>query len=488
MKKLDILSSFWAFYLLFGLGFPFIWFGIIGFYGDDFNQILGIEEFGFLGNISQWVNSYGIFYRPLGYFFLTSIYFLFGWSEALIYFFNLFLYLLACYFTYLLSFKLFSNKFLSIFITLFFGFFPFNASAYLQISSSYMIICYIFVAFFFINFLRYLSEESKRYKFFLLNSLWFSILLIYEQATGLILIILFNIFYINFFKNENDWIKKSYLQSFSFVLTTLVFVFFYFSLPGNPKVETLMELNNQEIEIVSSIISSEEIIQSELNRFTSLVSKIVNSLSLFYINFPYVYEFLGIKIFLLLILITLTMSYLIPNKITIPNKKELFKILIFGTSWTILTIAPFLLYDSFYMPPYAFLFPSFGIGLSVFSIFFIIAKSKSESLNNLLSKFLIFTFSLFFIVQNYGIYLGTREEINFWKKLSIDIENNIVLKKEKSLTIDKNKSFKNNHIFWLEELYGIRYFRHSLGENVDQVNIESRGNQIYIILSNFDQN
>lgn len=182
------------------------------------------------------------------------------------------------------------------------------------------------------------------------------------------------------------------------------------------------------------------------------------------------------------------MSYLIPNKITIPNKKELFKILIFGTSWTILTIAPFLLYDSFYMPPYAFLFPSFGIGLSVFSIFFIIAKSKSESLNNLLSKFLIFTFSLFFIVQNYGIYLGTREEINFWKKLSIDIENNIVLKKEKSLTIDKNKSFKNNHIFWLEELYGIRYFRHSLGENVDQVNIESRGNQIYIILSNFDQN
>ena len=200
MKINSFFSSFWVLYLFLGLVFPFIWFGVIGFYGDDFNQILGIKEFGFLGTISQWIYSYGIFYRPLGYFILTSIYFFLGWSEVLIYIFSLFLFFLSCYFTFVLSYKLFSNKFLSVFVTLFFGFFPFNASAYLQISSSYMIICYSFVAFFFLKLISYLNEENKKYKLFLLNTSWFLILLIYEQATGLILIILTNIFYINFLK------------------------------------------------------------------------------------------------------------------------------------------------------------------------------------------------------------------------------------------------------------------------------------------------
>tara|TARA_B100000963_G_C22626679_1_gene672728 strand:+ start:875 stop:2332 length:1458 start_codon:yes stop_codon:yes gene_type:complete len=483
MKKNSFSSSSWILYLLMGLIFPFIWFGIIGFYGDDFNQIQGIEEFGFLGNISQWVNSYGIFYRPLGYFFLTSIYFFLGSSEALIYFFNLLLFFLACYFTFLLSYKLFSNKFLSVFVTLFFGFFPFNASAYLQISSSYMIICYSFVAFFFLKLMSYLNEKNKKYKLFLLNSLWFLILLIYEQATGLILLILINIFYVNFLKNGNNWIKKSCLQSSGFIFVTMLFVFLYFGLPGNPKVETLIELNNQEVETISSEISSEEIVESESSRFTSLALKIFNSFSLFYMNFPYVFENLGIYISISLILMTLLMSYLIPNKICVPNKNKLFKIFIMGFLWTILTMAPFFLYKSFYMPPYVFVFPSFGLGLSIFSIFFLLVKSTSDFLNNLSFKILIFSFSLFFIVQNYGIYLGTKEEIIFWKKLSKDIKNSSI-HKENSLIIDRNISFKNNHIFWLEELYGIRYFRHSVGERLDQINIVSKGNEIHIKIHN----
>ncbi len=488
MKKNSFFSSFWILYLLLGLVFPFVWFGIIGFYGDDFNQIHGIEEFGFLGNISQWINSYGIFYRPLGYFFLTSIYFFLGSSEALIYLFNLILFFLACYFTFLLSYKFFSNKFLSVFVTLFFGLFPFNASAYLQISSSYMIICYSFVAFFFLNLMSYLNEKNKKYKLFLLNFLWFLTLLIYEQATGLILIILINIFYVNFLKNGNDWIKKSCLQSFGFIIVTMVFVFLYFGLPGNPKVETLIELNNQGVETISSKISSEEIVQSESSRFTSLVLKIVNSFSLFSMNFPYVFENLEIYISISLVLMTLLMSYLIPNKFFVPNKNNLFNIFIFGLLWTILTMAPFFLYDSFYMPPYVFVFPSFGIGLSFFSIFFLLVKSRNDFLNNLSFKILIFSFSLFFIIQNYGIYLGTKEEINFWKKLSKDIKNRSILHDENSLIIDRNISFNNNHIFWLKELYGIRYFRHSVEKEIDQINIVSKRNEIHIKIHNFNQN
>lgn len=488
MKIFSFYSSFWILYLFLGLVFPFVWFGIIGFYGDDFSQILGIEEFGFLGNISQWIYSYGIFYRPLGYFILTSIYFFLGWSEVLIYIFSLLLFFLSCYFTYLLSYKFFSNKFLSVFVTLFFGFFPFNASAYLQISSSYMIICYSFVAFFFLKLISYLNEESKKYKLLLLNISWFLILLIYEQATGLILIILTNIFFVNFFKNEDIWVKKSCIQSFGFVLITILFVLLYFGSSGNPKVETLIELNNQAIGTISSTISSGEIIQNESNRLTSLVLKIVNSFSLFYMNFPYVFENLGTNIFIFLILLTFLMSYLMPDKIDVPNKNELLKIFFIGLLWTSSTVAPFFLYDSFYMPPYVFLFPSYGIGLLFFSIFFLLFKSMNDFLNNFSFKFLVFSFTLFFIVQNYGIYLGTKEEINFWKRLSNDIKDSSMFDNKKSLIIDKNISFKNNHIFWLEELYGIRYFKHSLGKKLDQIKIVSKGKEIHIELYDFNQN
>jgi hypothetical protein len=151
-------------------------------------------------------------------------------------------------------------------------------------------------------------------------------------------------------------------------------------------------------------------------------------------------------------------------------------------------MAPFFLYDSFYMPPYVFVFPSFGIGLSFFSIFFLLVKSRNDFLNNLSFKILIFSFSLFFIIQNYGIYLGTKEEINFWKKLSKDIKNRSILHDENSLIIDRNISFNNNHIFWLKELYGIRYFRHSVEKEIDQINIVSKRNEIHIKIHNFNQN
>ena len=185
-----------------------------------------------------------------------------------------------------------------------------------------MIICYSFVAFFFLKLISYLNEENKKYKLFLLNTFWFLILLIYEQATGLILIILTNIFYINFLKNKNIWVKKSCIQSFGFVLITMTFVLLYFGSPGNPKVETLIELNNQEIETISSTISLEEITQNESNRLTSLALKIVNSFSLFYMNFPYVFENLGSNIFIFIIFMTFLMSFLITDKIFFPNKKS----------------------------------------------------------------------------------------------------------------------------------------------------------------------
>ena len=182
------------------------------------------------------------------------------------------------------------------------------------------------------------------------------------------------------------------------------------------------------------------------------------------------------------------MSFLMPDKIYVPNKNELLKIFYIGLLWTSSTMAPFFLYDSFYMPPYVFLFPSFGIGLLFFSIFFLLFKSTNDFLNNLSFKFLVFSFSLFFVVQNYGIYLGTKEEINFWKKLSNDIKNSSMLDNKKSLIIDKNISFKNNHIFWLEELYGIRYFKHSLEKKQDQIKIVSKGKEIHIELYDFNQN
>ena len=60
--------------------------------------------------------------------------------------------------------------------------------------------------------------------------------------------------------------QKIFYSIFGFVFITMTFVLLYFGSPGNPKVVTLIELNNQEIETISSTISSEEIIQNESNR------------------------------------------------------------------------------------------------------------------------------------------------------------------------------------------------------------------------------
>ena len=42
----------------------------------------------------------------------------------------------------------------------------------------------------------------------------------------------------------------------------MTFVLLYFGSPGNPKVETLIELNNQEIETISSTISLEKLLKT----------------------------------------------------------------------------------------------------------------------------------------------------------------------------------------------------------------------------------
>ena len=119
---------------------PIALFGFPPLYGDDYNAIDSISSMGFYGSLESWINGYGVFYRPIGAIIHFGIYYLFFPNIELLYFVSLIIYLLIGYLLFELINKIKgSSASLSNFVAIFFITFPFNLTAYLQLSSIYFL-------------------------------------------------------------------------------------------------------------------------------------------------------------------------------------------------------------------------------------------------------------------------------------------------------------------------------------------------------------
>ena len=441
---------------------PTVLFGDLGFYGDDYNMLTSLESLGFLGSISQWQDAYGYFYRPLGITFLLSLYHLFGSFSFLMYVVSFCLYLSLVFMLYKVSRIYLKETNLSIFVAIFVASFPFNASAFLQLPSLYM----IFTSLLFLFLLRRLSSIDSLdslSKYLIAIFLWFALLLSYEQITGLVLIIsLALLTKVNFSRKEELW--QLVIRTVLFGLTTLIFMTLYFGSNTNPKITTLESLNSisSDISENSSINNSFE---TESNNFSSsrseaILDKIERSVYFLVNNLLYSLNKIldqGLLGYILLIFSLIPVICISISKVRAPPNKTSLWCIFIGFLWVLGTLLPFLLYKSVHIPPYVLLLPSIGLALVTYGLFWLLWPQKFQFLASFFYKSLFSLLFLVFQFNQYGLYFGIKEELSFWEEISYKYNNNL------NLTNINPK--ENNHIFWAEKLYGLRHFHNLTGDS-----------------------
>ena len=101
----------------------FFWFS--DYYGDDYHFVNFESKEGFyLQSLNDWINNYGIYYRPVGILINLLLYKIFSWNILIFYFCSVVAYLTLAYRAYSLSLKISNHRLdLSIFIFIFFIFF-----------------------------------------------------------------------------------------------------------------------------------------------------------------------------------------------------------------------------------------------------------------------------------------------------------------------------------------------------------------------------
>ena len=459
---------------------PLILFGVPGFYGDDFNMLGSLEiGNGIIGSVQIWISEYGLVYRPVGIFFLNSVYAFFGHSENLIYGISLLIYSLFILIVFK-SAKIFTNdNSLALFVTLFFSSFPFNATAFLQISSLYMM--FTGLSCLLLMILIHLKYRKFRLKGLTLIALiWAMLLLSYEQITGLVAVI----FYLTFIENKSKGtfqsFKTSVLSNSLIIIFTFCFMLFFFLSSSNPKVKTVKDLN----QITQEKILNEETISKEFNidqarantfsesRLDALISKFERSSSFLYNNFSYSLENLvknKITGSILLFFLFMHTFLILLCPIRAPSREFAAKQLIFGFIWVASTLLPFFLYKSVHIPPYVLLIPSIGLAYFIYGMFWLLPFPRQRNISKYLFKAFLALLVMNFQIQQYGYYFGLKEELSFWGDVAGQYSELEKLNEHSSslrISLDKKN---NQHIFWIEKLVGVRFFYDSINSNNNDV-------------------
>ena len=274
---------------------PLFIFGAPGYYGDDNNMLDALSgNNGITGAFLEWVNEYGIFYRPVGSLLLHTTYSLFGFNDYLMYWLNLAFFLAFVLAIYLSTLQVTSCRSLSVFVTCFFATFPFNPTAILQLSSLYMIVTGACTVILLSKYYGYLSNYRHSLKVHTVFSiLWIILLFSYEQVTGLIAAFT-TLFFLNMLdRGAITSVRTSIIKSLPLIIATAGFMLVFFLSPSNPKVTTLNELNNISEQVKKTASFDDEI--SELlttntfseNRFIGLTNKINRSVTFLVDNFRY---------------------------------------------------------------------------------------------------------------------------------------------------------------------------------------------------------
>jgi hypothetical protein len=468
---------------------PFFVFGSPGFYGDDLDLLSSIETKGFWKHIFNWTDNFGLVYRPIGYFLGMLPYAIFGRNEYLLYCLSLFFYLgLIGVIFYQLK-NTTKSIFFSCFGACIFGLFPTNPTAFLQLPSMVMSISAILIILtlgYIVNNVFTLTNKSL----IVLALLWFTQLLVYEQVTGLVSVIIVTIILVNLNLNTKLLIKKILFSSTVLGLTTLIFILMYFFSSSNPKVVSLKKTNILDCSYIESAkkIDTETLPASSLakgvvqtkcdyNKYSGFLLQVSKTIIYLSVNIFYFFEeikkYNSTRMFFLIIIlfIGIILSIYIP---IVPMTNNISKLLVLiGILWVTSTIAPFLVYKSFHMPPYNLMFPSIGVSLIITGLVNFLYASKINKITTFAVKSTFISILITFSVSQYGYYLGLKEELGYWESLFKTI--NPVLSNigtDETLQISEIPGKNNNHIFWLTKATGLRHFKRQLYNNGYNKNVQ----------------
>jgi hypothetical protein len=458
-------SKFWITFPILLVCLPVILFGHPPFYGDDFHYLLGFQENGFWGNTWVWLDTYGLAYRPIGIFISNTLFYLFSDNEIVIYWVSLLLYFIVIYNLFLYLEKITKNLAVTVFVTMFFSLFPFNPTAFLQLSSNYMLVVSILTIIFIGEIGVKKNDINLRYLFLLCIS-WLGLLFIYEQVTGLVAVVVLLMFFLHSHLGLKVAFQKSFLPSVMLGLTTLIFVLVYFFSSGNPKIESIERINQQDeiARVSSNNIVTEQLAKSEtIGRIQSIKLKIYKVYSFSSKNIKYAFfslieeGFLGVVLLILVCFFSILFLLLPVEPI---KRKKALVIFFLGFVWVASTISPFLLYEQIHIPPYTLLIPSIGAALLMIGFFWSVWPSRYYRTAIVVFKINLSILVFFFTLLQYGYYFGLREELSYWKMLSVDIKHVLPQVDAGKIIIIRSIPEKNNqHIFWLEKAVGKRYFK-----------------------------
>lgn len=480
-----IKREYFFFLLVLVLFLPVLLFGGPGYYGDDLNFIESIHQNGAFSGIHNWLSHYGLFYRPLGVTFLYLIYAILGFSESLVYFSSYAIYFFFIFYLFKCLQLITKNIFFTFFVTFFVALFPLAPTVFFQISSAYQALTaglvVILISLFYLH--RH-TLTNKKLAFFSLA--WFILLLTYEQITGLIVI--FGLIAVNAnWPLKNALAKKQILKVvFTFSSVTILFAVIYVTAAGNPKIVTLINLNNIDSPTtqIANPTSSAAISPMPLaasSRAGALFQKISKVFSFLASNI--VYSICSLKTTgwkgLIITLPIATMVFLvffIP--LTQPSFKFCVACIIIGLAWFSSTIAPFLLYKAVHLPPYVLLIPSVGLAVLTYGLFWIICPKSYYSYSKIIFKCIFALIVLVFPLQQYGYFFGLKEELSYWRTIESKVSDEKPKILEGGVVELANITPKHNeHIFWLEEAIGKKYFKMLMGEQFTNLALEYTDNK-----------
>ena len=433
-----------------------------GFYGDDFSFLKQYNDGSyFYSYYDDMVFGAGYSHRPLGWFLLLTFYTVFGWSELFAYLGSITLFVSMIFLAQIFLRKLFDND---IFVTssiIFFSFFPFSATAYYQIPSSYMLATYILLFIYLYYFIFY-NDFSSIYKNIIFSFSWFLILLCYESSIGVTIAMPFILLFKNI-SNGNRFKLNEYLKLFLIIgLPSIIFIILYFTDSSNIKIlsmDLLVEEDiktNQEVSLINNF--STEINYKIYDFYEKLIRTTLFLLeSLFYLQLNSNRVWLPLTLIYTLSL--LIIIFLFKKKYFVLNANSNYLLMLIGISWSIGAILPFLLYPGFTIPTYHLMLPSFGIGIFLYSFFGILFRNYSI----VIYKYIVSIIFLLFVSIQFSYFISLNEELRYWENIAQ--KTNVIIKNTKDdqiiRIIDLPQKY-NFHVFWLEEAVGRKHFRNNM--------------------------
>jgi hypothetical protein len=479
---------------------PLILFGSPGFYNDDFHSYQSLNALGLSGSIQNWLSEYGSAYRPIGIVISYLYYSLLPQNSFLLYLSYQLIYLLVSFVLFRQIYFLTKDVGAGVFISLFFLFFPFNATAFWQIPSIYMVVAILFAIIVIVN-ITTLSSSDLKFRYFLYLIFWGLLLFTYEQILGLASVLAALVM----FKNFNKGASKIIFPITAVSIVSIIFLVAYVSSDGNPKLVSLKAINTSDTithdlsanssttkpdkftELVKAEnIKSKVIVKTDRmakirhfsNRIESSVNFLISSVD-YSLNKLISFGYIGYFITAVIILFGV-LTFFIPTSFLVSTGLNPVFYIIIGFLWISSTLAPFFLYDKVHIPPYTLMLPSIGLGIFLYGLLQYMARIFPNSIFNFTTKSLLILVATLFPLIQYGYYFGLKEEINFWDDVALKVYQKDTEFNENLIIVNNLPVKENSHIFWLEKAVGLRYISHLIGEEFNIVGVSHSGNKIIL--------